>query len=390
MHFIYDIPTKVYFGKDLLQNNLSKEIKKYSDKVLLVYGKSSIKKMGLYDKVIEELKKGKIEVFELSGIDPNPRVTDVNKGVQICRENDIKAVLAVGGGSSIDCAKFIGAGYYYDSDAWDLIIYPEKVTNSLPIFSVLTLAATGSEMDPNAVISNITTNEKIGGTHRCLYPKVSFLDPTNTFTVSEYQTACGSADIISHLIEQYFSPYEDLELLDNIIEGLLKTVIKYTPIALENPKDYTARANLMWTSSLALNGLVEGSKIQAWSCHPLEHQLSAFYDITHGLGLAILTPRWMRFCIKNPENISRFKRFAINVFDISENQSDIEIAEKGIQKLEEFFFETCKLNKTLSEIGIDDRDFEEMAERITGGKVFDTCYEKMTKNDIISIYKACL
>lgn len=390
MNFIYDIPTKVYFGKNLIVGNLGKEIKKVDNKVLLVYGKNSIKKIGLYDKVIEELKNSEIEIYELPGIDPNPRVTDVNKGAKICRENNIKAILAVGGGSSIDCAKFIGAAYYYDKDAWDLLIHPEKVTDSLPIFSVLTLSATGSEMDPSAVISNMETMEKIGGTHQCMYPRVSFLDPQNTFSVDKYQTACGSADMISHLIEQYFSPYDDLEMLDYMIEGLFKTIIKYTKIALDEPENYEARANLMWASSFALNGFVEGAKVQAWSCHPIEHQLSAFYDITHGLGLAILTPRWMRFCLENPKNVGRFKRFAINVFNVEDRGTDEEIALNGIEALENFFCQTCKLSNNLTDIDIDDKYFETMANRITGGGVFKGAYEDMNSEDIISILRNCL
>ena len=296
--FIYDIPVRIYFGRDQLKH-LGAELKKYGTRVLMTYGGGSIKKMGLYDRVVSAIKEAGLELFELSGIEPNPRIGSVRKGVQMCKEHNIDVLLAVGGGSTIDATKIMAAGACVDHDPWDFLDLSKRapIERALPIVSILTLAATGSEMDTAAVISNPETNDKIGRLDPNMLPKASFLDPSITFSVSPYQTACGSADILSHLFEVYFTMDQDLYMLDCFMEGLMKTVIRFAPIAMREPDNYEARANLMWASSWAINGFVNGGKHKAWSCHPMEHELSAFYDITHGLGLAILTPRWMEYCL---------------------------------------------------------------------------------------------
>ena len=281
-NFVYDIPTKVYFGKDQL-THLGEELKKYGKKVLLTYGGGSIKKTGLYDNVIAQIKTAGLEVYELSGIKPNPSIQSVRQGAQLCKEHGIEVVLAVGGGSTIDASKWIAAGACVEHDPWDFFVKWSPVEKALPVLSVLTLAATGSEMNGGGVISNEDTLDKKGRVEQILRPKVSFLDPTNTYTVSAYQTACGSADILSHVMEVYFHMDDDLYMLDCVMEGLMKTVIKYAPIAIKEPNNYEARANLMWASSWAINRFVNGGRQHAWSCHPMEHQLSAVYDITHGL-----------------------------------------------------------------------------------------------------------
>ena len=298
MHnFIYDIPVKVYFGENQLQH-LGEELCKFGKRVLLTYGGGSIKKIGLYDAVMAELKKAELEVFELSGIEPNPRIESVRRGAQMCKEHNIDVLLAVGGGSTIDATKFMAAGACVDHDPWQFLAdFSTPIEKALPIISILTLSATGSEMDCGGVISNPETVDKIGRLAPAMLPKVSFLDPTVTYSVSPYQTACGSADMMSHILEVYFNMTPDLYMLDCFMEGMMKTIIKYTPVALADPENYEARANLMWTSSWAINGFINGSKRKAWSCHPMEHQLSAVYDITHGHGLAILTPRWMEYCL---------------------------------------------------------------------------------------------
>lgn len=295
-NFIYDIPTRVYFGENQL-GHLGEELIKYGKRVLLTYGGGSIKKTGLYDKVVAEIKNAGLELFELSGIEPNPRVSSVNEGAEICKKENIDVLLAVGGGSVIDCTKFIGAAAFYDGDAWDILMEKVTVEKCLPIIDILTLAATGSEMDCGGVISNPETKDKIGLVFPVMQPKVSFLDPTNTYTVSKYQTACGAADMLNHIMEVYFNMNQDLYMLDTVMEGLMKTIIKYAPVAMKEPENFEARANLMWTSSWAINGFIDGGKRQAWSCHPMEHEISAYYDITHGLGLAILTPRWMEYTL---------------------------------------------------------------------------------------------
>lgn len=387
-NFIYDIQTKVYFGENQINNNLGNELKKYGKKVLLTYGGGSIKKNGLYDKVVSEIKNAGMELYELSGIDPNPRVTSVREGAEICKKENIDVLLAVGGGSVIDCTKFIGAATFYDNDPWDISCGKVKVEKCLPIITVLTLAATGSEMNSGGVISNLETNEKLGFGAYAMKPKASFLDPTNTYTVSKYQTACGSADILSHIFEVYFNMNADLYMLDTVMEGLMKTVIKYAPIALKEPDNYEARANLMWASSWAINGYINGGKQQAWTCHPIEHELSAYYDITHGLGLAILTPRWMKYVL-DEKTAERFYKFGVNVFDIDKNLSPMEVANKSIELLEEFLYNTLGLSRTLTELNIDDSKFSIMAKKACGDNVIKG-FKELNKDDIEKILRMCL
>lgn len=386
-NFIYDIPTKIYFGDNQL-SNLGKEIKKFGKKVLLCYGGGSIKKIGLYDEVIEELKKENLEVFELNGIEPNPRVTSVNAGADICKKESIDVLLAVGGGSVIDCTKAIAAAAFYEEDAWDVVTKKVPVTNCLPIVTVLTLSATGSEMDAGGVISNLETNDKIGVASPLMQPKVSFLDPKNTFTVSPYQTACGAADILSHIIETYFNSTGSMYMLDCFMEGMMKTVVKYAPIAMNEPENEEARANLMWTSSWAINGFARACQKCVWSCHPMEHQLSAYYDITHGLGLAILTPRWMRY-ILDESNSERFKNFAVSVFGVDSSLDNMTASLKGIEALEKFLFEDLKLTKTLTELNIDRTNFDIMAEKACGNGILKG-YKHLNKEDIKNIYEMCI
>lgn len=385
--FVYDIPTKVYFGKNQLKN-LGTELSKYGKKVLLTYGGGSIKKTGLYNKVVAEIEKAGLELFELSGIAPNPRVSSVNAGADICKKENIDVLLAVGGGSVLDCTKFIGAATYYDGDAWDIQLRKVPVKKCLPIITVLTLSATGSEMDSGGVISNPETKDKIGMGFPVMQPKVSFLDPTVTYTVNKFQTACGAADMMSHIMEVYFNMDDDLYMLDCVMEGLMKTIIKYAPIAMEKPDDYEARANLMWTSSWAINGFVNGGKQHAWSCHPMEHELSAIYDITHGLGLAILTPRWMEYTL-NENTVSKFYQFGVNVFGIDQKLPQMEAAKKSIEMLKEFLFDTLKLQSTLTEIGIDDTDFKVMAKKAAkGGTMYG--FQPLDAEDIEKIFRMCL
>ena len=385
--FIYNVPTKIHFGKNAV-DNLCDEIKNYGKKVLLCYGGGSIKKSGLYDKVVEQIRKADMELFELSGIAPNPRVDSVREGAKICKEENIDVLLAVGGGSTLDCTKWIAAAAKVDHDAWDFFSEWAPVNDALPVLTVLTLSATGSEMNCGGVISNEETKDKIGRLAKPLLPKVSFLDPTLTYSVSSYQTACGSADIMSHILEVYFAPDSDLYMLDCFMEGLMKTVIKYTPVALENPCDYEARANLMWASSWAINTFVTGGKTHEWSCHPMEHELSAIYDITHGLGLAILTPRFLKYCL-NEHNVDRYVSFGVNVFDIDKTLDKMEIAKLAIEKLSHFFFDTLALDDTFTKVGIKKEDFKIMAKKACEDSVIDG-FVKLNAQDIENIFEMCL
>lgn len=385
--FIYDIPTKVYFGENQL-SNLGPELARFGKRVLLTYGGGSIKKTGLYDKVVAEIKASGLELFELSGIDPNPRIDSVRKGAEICKKEKIDVLLAVGGGSTLDATKFMAAGACVDFDPWKFLGEWAPMEKALPVVTVLTLAATGSEMDCGGVISNPQTNDKIGRMAPPMLPKVSFLDPTNTYTVSAYQTACGAADMMSHILEVYFNMDQDLQMLDGIMEVLMKTIIQYAPVAMRQPDHYEARANLMWTSSWAINGFVNGGKRQEWSCHPIEHELSAIYDITHGLGLAILTPRWMEYTL-DETTVPKFYQFGVNVFGVDAALPQMDVAKKGIALLSTFFFKTLGLKSSFHEIGIDDKNFAIMAKKACGGSTLSG-FKPLNQQDIENIFKMCL
>ena len=337
--------------------------------------------------MIHLLDENDISHEELSGVEPNPRITTVAKGADMCREHGIQVVLPIGGGSTIDCAKAIAAAYYFDGDPWDLICDFSQATEILPIISVLTLAATGSEMDLFAVISNEETKDKIGIGSPLVYPKYSILDPEYTYSVPKYQTAAGTADIMAHIFEVYFCGIQGTFMQDRIMEALLKTCIHYGPIACEKPDDYDARANLMWTSSWAINGMIACGKSAAWPIHAMEHQLSAYYDVTHGHGLAILIPVWMKH-ILNDKTVDIFVNYGINVFGIDRELDKMEIANKAIEKTKEVF-DSMGLSDTLRSIGIETKEnFEVMAEKARGDGL-DDYIVPLTKEDIIHIYYEC-
>ncbi len=386
-NFIYDIPVKVYFGENQLCH-LGEELKKYGKRVLLTYGGGSIKKIGLYDAVIKQIEKTGLEVFELSGIEPNPRIESVRKGAEICKEQGIDVLLAVGGGSTLDATKWMAAGAMVDHDPWEFFTRWAPVEKALPVVTVLTLSATGSEMNGGGVISNLETKDKIGRVSKVLLPKASFLDPTATYTVSKYQTACGSADILNHIMEAYFTTDDTMYMLDCFMEGMMKTIIKYTPVAMEQPDNYEARANLMWTSSWAINGFAGSGRPHEWSCHPMEHELSAIYDITHGLGLAILTPRWLKYCL-NEKTVSKYVQFGTNVFGIDSSLPPFEIANKSIEMLSDFLFGTLGLDDTFTKVGIKAEDFPIMAKKACEDSVING-FIPLNQKDIENIFEMCL
>lgn len=383
-NFHYSIKTEIYFGKGEIKR-LGEAVKAYGDRALFLYGGGSIKKIGLYDEAMKILKENNIEVFELSGVEPNPRITTVREGVKLCRENNVEVIIPIGGGSTIDCGKAIAAGVFYEGDAWDIVENPGKIEKALPIVSVLTLAATGSEMDAFAVISNLETNEKLGLGHESLKPKVSILDPEYTYSVSKYQTAAGTADIMSHIFEAYFTKEEGAYLQNRMAEALLKTCIKYGKIAVENPEDYEARANLMWASSLGINGLLSYGKSGGWSVHPMEHELSAYFDITHGVGLAILTPHWMKHVL-NDETLDKFVEYGVNVWDIDKNLRKEEISAKAIEMTSDYF-KSLGIPMTLREVGIEEEKLEEMAKQAVRFGL-DDCFVPLKMEDVLKIFKS--
>lgn len=393
MNFQYHNPCTIYFGPSEF-NQLAPVVSSFGKTVLLTYGAGSIKKTGLYQDIMARLNAAGMNIVELPNIEPNPRIESVRKGGALCKEHNVDVVLAVGGGSTIDCSKFICAAAKSDIDPWEWFTSARpKVTKALPLVTVLTLAATGSEMDTVGVITNPATNEKIGRMFDVLLPKASFLNPENTFTVSSFQTAAGSADIMSHAMETYFGQGETMFFLDTFIEGLLRTVIKYAPVAMKEPTNFEARANLMWASTWAINGFARATHDQEWTAHAIEHELSGFYDITHGLGLAILTPKWMRYVLhKDKEKtLEKLVQFAESVFGITSSElSDYDKAVAGIDALENFFVHDLKLAPTLSALNIDEEHFSEMAKRAVAETGVIHGFIDIKASDIEAIYKASL
>lgn len=385
-NFDYHTPTRLIFGKDVIKE-LPEVMNQFGKKILLTYGGGSIKKIGLYDKVKELLKD--FDIYELSGIQPNPKYDpSVLDGVKMCKENDVDVILAVGGGSVLDCSKAIAAGAKYDGDPWDLISYQVKAKDALPIVDIITLAATGSEYDAGGVISRTETNDKIGYVDPLLFPAVSFLDPTYTFTVSKKQTAAGCADAMNHIMEQYFC--EDSTLLnDGFMEAGLKSLMINAKKCLDNPEDYNARAEMMLTCTYGCNGIYSlGNSQSGWPLHGMEHALSAYYDITHGEGLAIITPRWMKHVLSE-KTVDRFVKYGVNVFNIDPSLDKMDIANKAIEETYKFF-ESINIPMHLREVGIDESRIDEMAHHVAINEGLDEAWFPLQEKDISDIFRASL
>lgn len=387
--FIFHNADKVYFGKNQIQH-LPEELLKFGKKVLLVYGGGSIKKNGLYDTVTNLLKSNGLEVFELAGVEPNPRHTTANKGAEVCKRESIDVVLAVGGGSTIDCAKGVAAAAVTESgDVWPLVSNGVWVTEALPIVAILTNAATGSEMDAWAVISNMETNEKIGLGGSALIPKVAFENPELSFSLPTYQTACGAFDIFNHVLDNYYLAGDaTFDMVLEFQEAVMRTVVKWAPVAMKEPENYEARANLMWASSMALNTVLDAGTVHGCACHAMEHELSAYYDITHGHGLAIVTPRWLEY-ILSETTAPAIYRLGVKVFGIAENLDVNEGAKKAIEAVADFCFNTLGLKADLCDLGIDEKHFKAMAQHACGGGVISGP-KNLAPADVEAIYKMCL
>ncbi len=385
-NFTFFNPTKLIFGKDTVEQ-LKAEVPQYGKKVLLVYGGGSIKRNGLYDQVLSLLKEAAVEVFELSGVEPNPRISTVKKGVEICRNEGIDFLLAVGGGSVIDCTKAIAAGAKYEGDTWDLMTRKAVAKEALPFGTVLTLAATGSEMNSGSVITNWETKEKYGWGSPVTFPKFSILDPVNTYTVPRDQTVYGIVDMMAHVFEHYFHLTESTELQDRMCEGLLLTVMEAAPKLLENLESYEHRATILYSGTMALNGMLSMGYRGDWATHNIEHAVSAVYDIPHGGGLAILFPNWMKHNLKvKPE---RFKKLAVRVFGVNaEGKSDEEVGLEGIDQLREFW-NSIGAPSRLADYDIDDSQIEVMADKAMVYGEFGN-FTKLNKEDVMAIYRASL
>ncbi|MEH7384829.1 iron-containing alcohol dehydrogenase [Bacillus sp. JJ1521] len=385
-NFTYYNPTKLIFGKGQLQE-LKNEIPQYGKKVLLVYGGGSIKRNGLYDQVIALLNEIGVEVHELPGVEPNPRLSTVRKGIDICRNEGIEFILAVGGGSVIDCTKAIAAGAKYDGDVWDFMARKAVASDALPLGTVLTIAATGSEMNSGSVITNWETNEKYGWGSPAVFPKFSILDPVNTFTLPKDQTVYGMVDMMSHVLEHYFHRVPNTLTQDQWCESILRTVIETAPKLINDLENYDYRSTIMLNGTLALNRMLNMGYSGDWATHNIEHAVSAVYDIPHGGGLAILFPNWMKHVLD--ENVGRFKQLAVRVFDVDiEGKTDREVALEGIEKLREFWNSIGAPSK-LADYGIGEENLELMAEKTVVYGEFGR-FKVLNKQDSLEILKASL
>lgn len=385
-NFFYSIPTKVYFGTDAF-DCLGETMRGFGKHVMLLYGGGSIKRSGLYDQVISILKASGLEWVELSGIEANPSLSTVKKGIALEKQHNVDVLLAIGGGSTIDCAKAVAAGCCYDGDPWELVVENDRIQRALPLVAVSTISATGSEMDSFGVITNQETQEKRALSAEVLYPQYAFLNPEWTYSVPLYQTACGTVDILSHVMEVYFRGVKGTYMQDRVMESLMRTCVKYGPIACQEPDNYEARSNLMWASEWAINGFIACGKPGPWPAHAIEHQLSACYGVTHGHGLAVVIPTLMKY-ILNETSIDTFVSYGRNVFGISDEKGKMETAREAIERTEELF-KSMQLKLTLRDMGITSQDrFEEMAEKVVM-EGLDTCMVPLSKEDVVNIYKQC-
>jgi len=384
-NFIFQNAVKIIFGKDA-ESQVGSEIRQYSRKIMLHYGGGSIKRTGLYDRVVDSIKEAGIDFVELPGVQPNPRLSLVKEGIRICRANGIDFILAVGGGSVIDSAKAIAIGVPYEGDVWNFFTGSAVVKESLPLGVILTIPGAGSEASKDSVITNEDGWLKRAVSSEIIRPRFAILNPELTYTLPPYQTACGAADIMAHIMERYFTNVPNVDFTDRLCEATLKTILQHVPTVLEKPEDYDARAEIMWASTIAHNDLLSTGRIGDWSSHAIEHELSGIYDIAHGAGLAVIMPAWMKYVYK--QNITRFVQFAVRVWNIDLSfESPERTAIAGIRKLEEFF-KSIGLPTSLKELNIPDDRFDEMAEKcIRPESISIGNFMKLGKADIINILK---
>lgn len=382
-NFTFYAPTYFDFGKGA-EAHVGHLIRRFGGtKVLLHYGGGSIKRSGLYDRVTKCLKDEKIDFVELGGVKPNPRSGLVYEGIELCKKEGVDFILAVGGGSTIDSSKAIAAGTCYDGDFWDFYEKKATIEKALPIGTILTIAAAGSEGSMNTVINNEETGFKKGAASEHLRPKFSIMNPELTCTLPPYQSAAGATDIMIHICERYFSNTEEVEITDRLCEAVLKTIIFEAPRIIEDPNNYEARANIMWAGMLAHNNVCGVGRVQDWASHHIEHELSAMYDVTHGAGLAVITPAWMRYVLKiNPHKLVQF---ATRVWDIEPQETEEATALKGIEAFEAFL-KKIGMPLTFEEIGAKAEDIDRMTEKLLGKRKTEGNYVKLASDDVKKIY----
>ena len=380
-NFTFENATKIIFGKDA-ENQVGIETARYGSKVLLHYGGGSIKKHGLYDKVLKSLKDAGLEIIELGGVHPNPRLGLVKRGIDICRKDKVDFILAVGGGSVIDSAKAIASGISYDGDVWDFFTGKAVLEKIVPVGVILTIPASGSESSGSSVITKEEGLYKRGFVNELLRPKFAILNPEITYTLPPYQTACGVSDIMAHVMERYFTRVQNVDLTDRLCEATLETVIGNTPLVLKKPNSYQARAEIMWAGTIAHNDLLGTGRIGDWASHGIEHELSGIYDIAHGAGLSIIFPAWMKYVYK--QDVERFAQFAVRVWNVEADFKNVKkVALEGIKRMEEFY-KKIGLPITLKEANIPYDRLEEMAEKCTEGGPRGN-FVRLDKNDVLEI-----
>ena len=387
VNFDYQTPTRLIFGRGVVQEKLHDVMEKFGKRVLITWGGGSIKRSGLYDQVRDILKDK--EIYELPGIEPNPKYDpSVLEGVRICKEKNIDVILSVGGGSVLDCTKAIAGAACSEADPWDVITMKVPTLKAIPIVDIITLAATGSEYDRGGVISRTDTNDKLAYFSDLVFPAVSFIDPTYTFTLPVRQTLAGVSDCINHIMEQYFCG-EHIMMNDAFMEGAIKSLMKNVRIVLKDPENYDARAEIFYATTLGCNGIYSlGNSESGWPMHAIEHALSGHYDINHGEGLAIVTPRWMKH-ILSEKTLERFVAFGTGVFGIDPALPEMEIAEKAIQSIHDFYRE-IGLPMTLREVGIDGSRIDEMAHHIAVNEGLENAWAPLYEEDIAAILRDCL
>ncbi|QKS69789.1 iron-containing alcohol dehydrogenase [Paenalkalicoccus suaedae] len=382
-NFTFQNATKILFGKDQEQA-VGQETSHYGKKVLLHYGGGSIKKSGLYDRIKNSLAEAKLEVVELGGVKPNPLVSLVREGVDLCKEHNVDVILAVGGGSVIDSAKAIAAGAYYEGDVWDFFTGKTTATQTLPIGVVLTIPAAGSETSSGTVVTNEDGQYKRSFGHDSLRPKFAILNPELTYTLPAYQTACGITDMSAHIFERYFTNTKKVDLTDRLCEATLRTIVSQGKKVLEHPEDYDARAEILWAGTIAHNDSLGVGREGDWGSHDIEHEVSGIYDIAHGAGLAIIFPAWMKYVYEH--DVARFAQFANRVWDVEIDTRDLKAtAEEGIARVEAFFA-SIGMPTRLSHVDIDETHFEEMAAKATERGPLGS-FVKLHKEDVLAIYK---
>jgi len=385
--FTFSNITKIIFGRGV-EEKVGSEAAKWGRKVLLHYGGGHIVRSGLKAKVEASLREAGLEIVELGGVKPNPRLSLVKEGIDLVRREKIDLILAVGGGSVIDSAKAIAIGVPYGGDVWDFYAGKAKAEESLPLGVILTIPAAGSESSPSSVITNEDGWLKRGYTANVMRPKFALLNPELTFSLPPYQTACGVADMMAHIMERYFTNQTDVGFSDHLCEAALRGIIQYAPLAVREPENYEARANIMWAGTIAHNDLLGMGREQDWASHDIEHELSALYDIAHGAGLAIVFPAWMKYVYKH--NPNRFVQFAVRVFGVDQDFYNPErTILEGIRRLEEFF-RSIGLPTRLQDAEIPADRLEEMAAKATKNDTHKLGgFLPLGQKDVLAIYELC-